>query len=202
MAKTFGEELASLAKGVWWLLLLRAILAIIFGVVAIMAPGAALTGIAFVLGFYLVVDGVAQIVQSIQLKGRSGWGWLLFQGIVAVLAGLVTLIAPGIAGLIGGLFVLWTIVIYSILHGAFGIASASGLAGSPARGWGIASAIFTLLFGALLAILILVTPSVTVLSLIWVIGIYAIVLGVTLLVAVIRARSTISKATKGYTDAR
>ena len=42
-ASTLPAPLAALAKSVWWIVLLRGILAIIFGVLAVISPAAALT---------------------------------------------------------------------------------------------------------------------------------------------------------------
>lgn len=73
---TLPSPLASLAKGVWWLLLLRGILAVVFGVIALLAPAAALTGIAIVYGAYALVDGIAAVVHGVQLRStnRAGAG--------------------------------------------------------------------------------------------------------------------------------
>jgi uncharacterized membrane protein HdeD (DUF308 family) len=190
-----GIPLASVAKGIWWMVLIRGILAIIFGIIALIAPGAALTGVAIVFGVYALIDGIAEIVHSTRTrKTDSKWGWLLFQGIVSVLAGLVALILPGLVGVIGGLFLLWTIVFYAIIHGVMGLASAAG-ASDKGRTWGIISGILTILFGIVLAVLIFANPGATVLSLIWIVGIYAIVFGILLVVAAIRVRAAVSSAT-------
>lgn len=183
------NPLAAVAKGIWWVVLLRGILAVLFGIIALLAPAAALTGIVIVFGAYAVVDGVATISHALQLRrSGSGWGSLLFQGIVSVIAGLVALIFPALAGVIGGLFALWTIVIYAVMHGALGIASAAGLHDGRSRALGIVSAVLTLLFGILLGILTLITPGATVLSLIWIVGIYAILFGVMFIVAAFQLR--------------
>src|SRR6187402_3113092 len=119
---TLTNPLTDLAKGVWWLLLLRGILAIVFGIIALLAPGAALTGVAIVYGAYAVVDGIAAIVHALQLRATNPrWGWLLASGIATTLAGLIALILPGVAALFGGLFVLWTIVFWTIMTGALGL---------------------------------------------------------------------------------
>jgi uncharacterized membrane protein HdeD (DUF308 family) len=191
-----GIPLASVAKGIWWMVLIRGIFAIIFGIIALIAPGAALTGVAIVFGVYALVDGIAEIVHSTRTrKTDSKWGWLLFQGIVSVLAGLVALIFPGLVGVIGGLFLLWTIVFYAIIHGVMGLASAAGVSDSKGRTWGIVSGILTIVFGVVLAILIFATPGATVLSLIWIVGIYAIIFGIMLVIAAVQVRRAVSSAT-------
>ncbi|MDQ1576604.1 MAG: hypothetical protein QOH55_1754 [Microbacteriaceae bacterium] len=181
--------LKSLARGIWWLVVLRGILAIIFGIIALIAPAAALTGIAIVFGAYALVDGIMAIVHAVRTrKAAARWGWLLVQGVISLAAGLTALIFPGIAALFGGLFVIWTIVFYSVMHGAAGIASAAGAQTGRARTWGIAGGVLTLVFGVLLAILTFVTPGATILGLIWTVGIYAILFGVMLIIVGIQLR--------------
>ncbi len=193
MRENLTSEVASMAKGLWWLVLLRGILAIIFGIVALVAPAAALTGIAIVVGIYLLLDGIAAIVHAIRVRGSDRrWGWLLFQGIVSVLGGLAALILPGLAGFVGGLFLLWMIVVYSIVHGAIGLYSAGGAGDTPGRGWTIFSGVVAIIFAVLLFIMLLFQPGATVLSLIWVVGIYAIIFGIMFIVAAVRMRKHVS----------
>lgn len=187
---TVEAPFSSLAKGVWWLLLLRGALAVIFGIVAILAPAAALTGIALVIGAYAIVDGIATVVHAFQLRGsHPQWGWLLASGIITALAGLAALILPGFAGFFGGLFVLWTVVFWNIMTGALGLRSAAGAASGRAKTWGIVSGAASLLFGVILAVALLLNPGTAVLSLVWVVGIWAVVFGVMLIVTAIMARS-------------
>ena len=182
--------LASLAKGVWWLLLLRGILAVLFGIVALLAPAAALTAVAIVYGAYALVDGIAAIVHSLQLRSTTPrWGWLLGSGVLTALAGLAALILPAFAGFFGGLFVLWTIVFWTIMTGIMGIRSAAGAPAGRARTFGIGSGVVSLVFGVILAISLFLSPDATVLGLIWTVGIFAIVFGVMLVVAAVSARS-------------
>jgi uncharacterized membrane protein HdeD (DUF308 family) len=193
---SINDPLASLAKGMWWWVLIRGILAIAFGIIALLAPGAALTAIAIVFGAYALVDGVIAIVQAIRVRDRfAAWGWLLLQGILSALAGLLALILPGIAGAVGGLFVLWTIVIWNVMHGFAGIRSAAGASEGRAKTWGIVAGVLTILFGVVLGVLILLTPGATLLGLVWVVGIYAIVFGIMLIATAIQVRSAMTGGT-------
>src|SRR5690554_2061524 len=189
MSDNLTGDLTRIAKGLWWLVLLRGILAIIFGILAVWAPFAALAGIVIVLGIYLLMAGIAEIVHAVRIRTTDRrWGWLLFQGIVSVLGGLAALFVPGLAGLVGGLFILWMIVVYAAIHGVSTLASAAGVGSGGARGWAIFSGIVSILLAIVLAIFTILTPGSTVLSLIWVVGIYAILFGIILIVAAIRAR--------------
>jgi uncharacterized membrane protein HdeD (DUF308 family) len=184
-----NNPLAAASRGIWWAVLLRGVLAVIFGIIALAAPGAALTGIVIVFGAYAIVDGVAAVVHAFQLRrAGTGWGWLAFQGVISIVAGLVAFAYPALTGLIGGIFAVWTIVIYAVMHGAIGIRSAAGLQDGRGRTIGIVSAVLTLVFGILLGIVTLVTPGATVLSLIWLVGIYAVIFGVMFIVVAVQLR--------------
>ncbi len=192
---TVTTPLADLAKGVWWLLLLRGILAVVFGIIAILAPGAALTGIAIVFGAYALVDGIATIVHAFQLRATyPRWGWLLASGIATALAGLVALILPGVAALFGGVFVLWTIVFWTVVTGVMGLRSAAGAASGRARTLGIVAGVVSIVFGVILGISLLVAPGSTVIGLIWSVGIWAVVFGVMLVASAIMVRAGAAKA--------
>lgn len=184
------ESLAALAKGLWWLVLIRGILAIVFGVIALIAPALALTAIAIVYGAYALVDGIAGIVHGVQVRTTNPrWGWLIAGGVVSVLAGLVALVVPGLVGTFGGLVVLWTLVIWSVVSGVMGLRSAAGAESGRGRTWGIVAGILSLAFGVILAIAIIVSPGVTLLSLVWTVGVYAIIFGLTLVITAIFVRA-------------
>ena len=181
----------TLANGAWGWVLLRGILAIVFGVIALISPVAAIEAIAIVFGAYALVDGVVGIVHSIRVRHElPRWGWVLVQGILSAIAGLAALILPGIVGAFGALIVLWIIVIWNVTQGAATIRSAAGAQSTAPKGWAIAGGVVSILFGILLGILTLVIPGATLLGLVWVTGVYAIVFGVMLAVAALQARAS------------
>lgn len=183
------EPLTELSAGPWWWVLVRGILAVAFGIIALVWPASAFLAIAIVFGAYALVDGITEIVHAIRIrKSAPRWGWLLFAGIVSVLAGLAALIIPALAGLLGFLFLLWTVVFYNVMHGVTVIASASGAQGKG-KTWAVVAGVASIVFGIVLGILIWVVPGAAVVGLIYAIGIYAIVFGIMLAVAAIRARS-------------
>jgi uncharacterized membrane protein HdeD (DUF308 family) len=189
------QSLTALAKGLWWLVLIRGILAIAFGIIALLAPSIALTAIAIVYGAYAVVDGIASIMHGVQVRTtNTRWGWLVAGGVVSVLAGLVALVVPGLVGTFGGLVVLWTLVIWSVVSGVMGLRSAAGAESGPARTWGIVAGILSLVFGVVLAIAIILSPGATLISLIWTIGVWAIIFGLTLVITAIFVRANATTA--------
>jgi uncharacterized membrane protein HdeD (DUF308 family) len=175
---------------VWWLLLLRGIFAVLFGIIALLAPGAALAGLAIVYGAYAIVDGITAIAHAVQIrKTNPRWGWLLVSGVLTTLAGLIALVLPGIVGAFGGLVVLWTIVIWSFVTGVMALRSAAGAHAGRGKTVGIVSGILSIAFAVLLAILVLVTPLEAVLTLVWTIGVFGIAFGVMLIATAIMVRT-------------
>ena len=186
-APTFADS--SLRSHIWWTVLLRGVLTVVFGIVALVAPAAALTGIAVVFGAWVLVDGVSTVALAIRLRRvDKRWPWLLLQGIVSVLAGAATLVFPTVAGILGGLVVLWTIIVYAIMHGAAGLVSAAGAGDGPAKRAGIGSGVLTLVFGVVFAIVVLLAPDATLLGLAWTVGAWAIVFGAMLVVTAVQLR--------------
>ena len=84
----------------WWAFALRAALAIVAGIVALIWPGVALTAIVTLFGLYAMADGVFAIAAAVRgLKSSERWGALLFEGFVGVAAGAAALFWPGISAL-------------------------------------------------------------------------------------------------------
>lgn len=185
------EELAApaseLTGGVWWWVLVRGILAIVFGVIALFSPASAFLAVVLVFGAYAIVDGIVEIVHGIAMRGGSkSWGWLIFAGVVSILAGIAALVLPIVAGLLGAILMLWMIVAYNLVHGVMVIGVA--VKSERGRAWGIVAGVLSVLFSVVLAILILVTPGTAVLGLIFAVGIYAVVFGIALAAAAIATR--------------
>jgi Short repeat of unknown function (DUF308) len=79
----------------WWLFLIRGILAIVLAFAALAFPGAALLAVAVLFGAYAFVDGVVAIGTATRISHSDGrWGWLLFEGIIGILAGVFVFFYP------------------------------------------------------------------------------------------------------------
>ncbi|MFM9108919.1 MAG: HdeD family acid-resistance protein [Chloroflexota bacterium] len=132
----------------WWLWLIRGVLAIILGVLALTRPGATLASLAFVIGVYFLIDGVVSLFHGFgkQPEGQSRWG-LIIWGIIAILAGL-SLIANPFAG---ALSLALVVGIWAILFGALeiftGIKFRDEMSGEF---WLILGGIAAVLFGILI----------------------------------------------------
>ena len=176
-------NLKSVANAVWWLVLLRGILLIIFGIIALVSPGIALLALVWIFGFFAILEGIAAIVIGIRSRSEPHWVWTLVQGVVSVLAGIIALIWPGLTAL-ALLFVVafWAIVVGI---GEIGGAFASRRSSSTSWGWTLAAGILNILFGVVL----LIWPASGILTLIWLVGIFTLAGGIVLVVLAFKVRS-------------
>jgi len=183
-------EVSKFIKSVWWLVLLRGIFAIILGILAFVWPVATAVAFVWVFGIYAIIDGVMNIVQAFSNRKQDPtWGWLLTLGIVGVIAGVVVLIFPAAAGALALLVLLWIIAIWAVIGGIFGIPAAASLASGGAKVLGIVLAVLSIIFGIVLAVLLFTTPANALVGLIYVLGAYAVLSGLVLVVIAFQARS-------------
>ena len=85
-----SDLLGALAEN-WWLLLLRGLAAIAFGLIAFFWPGITLVALTYLWGAYALVDGVVAIWAAFNASGGDAgprW-WLGLSGVVSILAGVV-----------------------------------------------------------------------------------------------------------------
>ena len=171
--------MSGLASRLWWVLLLRGIAAVIFGLAALFWPDETLWVLVVFFGAYALVAGVFTIFAGISDPTRRGL--LLTEGVLGVVAGLIAFFWPGLTALV----LLYVIAGWAIVTGGLEIVTAISLRREIDNEWMmILGGALSLLFGLLLAIL----PGVGLLSLTWLIGIYALIFGVAFIVLGFRVR--------------
>ena len=166
-----GLLLRELAEN-WWLLLLRGIAAIAFGILAFVWPGLTLLALTLMWGIYAIADGILALWAAIASKGGEmapRW-WLAIVGIAGVIAGLLTFVWPGMTALILLIFIAsWAIVI-----GVFQIWGAIRLRKEIEGEWLLGlSGVLWVAFG----VIMFAQPGAGALALIWWIGSFAILAG-------------------------
>ena len=192
-ATTPVDDLKSAAKTVWWLVLIRGILAILFGILALVLPGVALLALVFTFAAYAVIDGFTNIAHAVRVRKRDKrWGWLLAQGILSVIAGVIAFIFPFAAAFVFGIWALVLIGIYAIMMGIAGFPAAASVVDGGRKAFGYIVAVLSILFGIAILVIAFASPLSGISSLVWVIGVYAIIFGVILIVAAIQARRGVS----------
>jgi uncharacterized membrane protein HdeD (DUF308 family) len=170
-------------KHYWWVLVIRGICGIVFGVIAFAYPGLALATLVLLFGAWVLIDGVFRIVGA--TAGRASdpdWGFHLIVGILGILVGVLTFRSPGITALALVIY----IAAWALMVGAVEIALAIKLRREMKGEWflilmGLASIIF--------AVLLLWNPGPGALALLWLIASYAIVFGLLAIILGFRLRS-------------
>jgi uncharacterized membrane protein HdeD (DUF308 family) len=166
----------------WWLLALRGLAAVLFGVIAFVWPGATLITLVWLFGAFALVNGFLSLVLAAKVpKGYPRFGSLILGGLLGILAGLLAFVMPAITAL--GLIIL--IAAWAMVTGILEIVAALKLRKEINNEWLlILVGILSLVFGVLL----LLQPAAGALVLIWWIGAYALVLGILLFVLAFRMR--------------
>ena len=170
----------------WWLMAIRGLLAVLFGLAAIVWPRLTLFVLVILFGAYALVDGVVAVIVSLQeRKHVRQWWVVLLGGIAGIIAGVLTFVWPAITALV----LLYLIAAWAIVTGILEIAAAISGPLPIAHEWTLVLAgVLSILFGVLLAIL----PGVGLLSLVWLIGIYALAFGIVLIIRAFRFRRAVS----------
>ncbi len=167
----------------WWSPVIRGVVAILLGIVALAWPGITLGALALLFGAYALIDGIVSLAGVWRAsKAHERWGALLLEGLVGIAAAIVTFAWPAIT-LISLVYV---IAAWAIITGIFEIAAAIRLRKHVSHEWllalgGVASVVFGILMmgfpitGALIIA-------------IW-FGVYALVFGGTLIGLGLRLRA-------------
>jgi uncharacterized membrane protein HdeD (DUF308 family) len=180
MSYTQPQPALPMLAGNWWALLLRGIAAVLFGLAALFWPGLTLFVLIVFFGAYALVDGVFAVVAGI--RGSEGSRWLLLaEGVLGVLTGLVVFFWPGMTAMV----LLFLISAWAIFTGLLKVVMAIAFRRRIENEWLMGlSGVLSVLFGVVLA----VWPGAGLLSLVWLVGIYALIFGVALIVLGFRAR--------------
>jgi len=181
-AAPLGRPMLHALADRWWLLLLRGIAAILFGILAFIWPGLTLVTLVLMFGAFALIDGA--IVLGAAFSGAAKpvptW-WLVLVGLLGIAAGIVTFLWPGMSAILLIVF----IGAWAVAHGIFEIIGAIQLRKEIDNEWMlILGGIISVIFG----IIVLIAPGAGALALVWWIAIYSIVFGVMFVAFSLRLR--------------
>ena len=166
----------------WWAYAVQGLAALAFGVLTLIWPHISLRAMIALFGAFAVVTGVMLVAGSFDAaKQHLHWGSLLAAGILDVVVGLVTWFWPGLTAL----GVLYLVVAWALVTGILYIVASIEFSDEIPHAW------LLTLFGVLslvLAVVLAVDPRDGILSLVYVVGIYAILGGIAELVFAFRLR--------------
>jgi uncharacterized membrane protein HdeD (DUF308 family) len=166
--------------------LFRGLVAILFGVLTLVWPRLSLTVLVFLFGLFAVIGGITAVAAALRNHEEHGWGLLLFEGILGILAGAVALIWPGITAFA----FLFLIAAWAILTGILEFVAPLAYPMSGGRAvLMVLAGIISVVFGVLIAI----QPAAGLLAVVWLIGIYAILIGIMYIAVYFESRTLASR---------
>lgn len=173
----------------WWAVAMRGVIAILIGLAFLLRPSTSVVALVFLFGVYAFTSGLIAIVTAIRsAESHTSWLPLLFDGLIGVAVGLITFFWPGITAL----SILYLIAIWAVLIGIFQIVEAfSAFGGVAGTGLMLISGLLSIALG----IIFFVHPFKGIAAMIWVLGIYALIFGVTQIFLGFQVRRMESAAT-------
>ncbi len=152
----------------WWLLVLRGVLAVLFGAFALTHPLAALAALVVVFGIWAFVDGMSAFGLYL-----AGWRWwpLVVIGLIGLAVAVVTLLRPGVTAMALYAAVATWAIVRGVLEITLALALRRQIEGEV---WMILAGLSSIVFGVLMVAL----PAAGMLALAWLIGVYALVFGI------------------------
>ncbi len=165
----------------WWLVVLRGILAILFGVLAFVWPQITWLTLIIMFGVYAIVDGIIAIVSGLsRTRESSRWWVFLLEGLIGIGAGIVALVWPGVTSLV----LIYMIASWAVITGILEIAAAIRLRNSSEWVLGLGG-----LVSIGLGVLLFFQPAAGGLAIIWTIAAYALIFGILLVILGFRLRN-------------
>jgi uncharacterized membrane protein HdeD (DUF308 family) len=182
MSTTIGELAAVIGDlpRHWWVVGLRGLAAVIFGIMAFIWPGITLSVLVLLFGAYAIVDGVLALYAAARSGGQNVWAPLL-EGVLGIIAGIVAFVWPGLTALT----LVYIIAAWAIVTGVLELIAAVRLRNVISNEWTLGFAgVLSVVFGVLL----FVQPGAGALAVVWIIGAYAVIFGIALLALAWRLR--------------
>ncbi|MBB6351319.1 HdeD family acid-resistance protein [Nonomuraea muscovyensis] len=159
---------------VWWMVLIRGIAAIIFGILALIWPAITLLVLVIFFGAYALVNGFFTLFSGFRHDAKSR-AWLIISGIVSILAGIIAFVWPGITSLA----LLYVVAFWAIFSGVSEIVAGIQMRKVIENEWVlIVAGALSVIFG----ILLLIWPGAGLLTLVWLVGVFAVLYGVAMVV--------------------
>ena len=158
--------------------MVEGIVVALLGLVLLVAPGASLVFLVWLLGIYLLIAGISRIVGI--FLDSSSWGWKLAAGILCLIAGLAILSNPLWSTTVASTWLVILVGFLAMLQGAAGLVVA--LQGG---GWGMGA---LSVLGILLGLFLVINPLIGVAALTLILAIFMLIGGVGAVIQAFRMR--------------
>lgn len=166
---------APMPNRLWWMIVLRGLAALLFGLVAIFWPGISLDALVILFGAYALADGVIAVFGSRRMAaGEPRRGFMALTGITGIVIGLISIFWPEATVVL----LLYFVAAWALVFGVIEIAGSFRLKKEFGPDWPVSKGgILLVAFGLLLVIF----PGAVAVAATWVIGIFALLIGIALL---------------------
>jgi len=165
----------------WWVMVLRGLAAVILGILAFVWPAITFTAIVLLFGAYALWDGVFSLIGAFRAQHNRRWA-LVLEGLLGIAAGLVAFFWTGAATFA----MLYVIAAWAVATGILEIITAIRLREEIEGEWLLfISGVLSIIFGLVVAIF----PGPGLVAVTWMIGAYAFIFGILLIVLGFRMRS-------------
>jgi uncharacterized membrane protein HdeD (DUF308 family) len=166
----------------WWIIALRGLLAVVFGLLALIWPNATVQVLVLLFGIYVLVDGIFTLFSALaNREGDGEWWLLLVEALTGIGAGILTFIWPRATALV----LLYLIAGWAILTGILELIAAFRLRREVEGEWALALAGFA---SVVLGLLLALRPGSGLVVVVWFVGAYALLFGVLLILLGFRLR--------------
>lgn len=167
----------------WWVLALRGLAAVLFGIAALVWPELTLVALVALFGIYAIADGVLSIIVGFrQTETHERWWLFLLEGLVGIAAGIIALVLPDVTLLA----LTYLAAAWALITGIFEIIAAIRLRREIEGEWLM---VLTGIASIGLGVLLILLPGPALTAFIWIVGIYAIIFGLLLIFLAFRIRS-------------
>jgi uncharacterized membrane protein HdeD (DUF308 family) len=169
------------ARQYWLLILFRGIIALLFGLMALISVEFTLLFLVYLFGAYILIDGILAIIVSLQeRKSTRAWLVVFLIGIVGIVIGVLSFIHPGNVALV----IFYLVAAWLIIAGFFGVISAL-LRASGTEWLSIVGGVLSIIIG----IVFFLHPTSSILSIVWLLGLFALIYGIIQIIKAFQVKS-------------
>jgi uncharacterized membrane protein HdeD (DUF308 family) len=174
----------------WWILALRGVIGILFGVLALTWPDLTLLALVALFAAYALLSGAVSVIGAVRNRARDDDWWLvLLLGLVGIGAGVIAIVHPTLTALV----LVLVMGANALITGVLDIVAAIRMRKVIRDEWMLVlSGIASIVFG----VLVFLFPGAGALAMVWLISAYALVTGALMLVLAFRVRAK-TKVTTG-----
>ena len=175
--------LSTLMSRYWWVLLLRGVLAILFGIAALAYPGMTIGSLVLYFAAFAFVDGISNVFQAFSGREENeSWWVLLLEGLLGIAFGVITYQAPGITTLMLLLYIGFWAIATGVMRIILAVRLRHEITG---EWWMVLGGLVSILFGMAMVS----RPGAGALAVLTVIGVWSIVTGLSLVFLAFKVKS-------------